>query len=374
MIIKSLILKNYRNYSKLNIELDNKLNIFIGKNAQGKTNILESIYVLGLTKSFLTNNDKNLIKNGQNVCNIKANTLINSNEKKLNIVISENNKIIKINNKKIVKYSDYVSKFNIVIFSPYDLKLIKDSPIVRRKYLNIEISQLSNNYLIKLSEFNYILRVRNELLKMMKQKKYNNKTYFNIITDKFIELSVFLFSERKKFIDNINNYLSKIYGNISGFSYLNIKYVSNVEYDDDYDEMKQKLKLKLEKNYEKEIFNGMSLYGIHRDDFKFLLNDIDLSIYGSQGQQRLAVLALKLSELEIFKLIKNEYPVLLLDDLFSELDSTKKNNILKYLDYDIQTIITTTDINKISKKYINKAKVFKVYNGEVEEEKNEKRN
>ena len=372
MIIKNLKLKNYRNYSKLDINLNDKLNIFIGKNAQGKTNILESIYVLGLTKSFLTNSDKNLIRYEEEITNIKATTLINNNEKKLNIIISDDNKIIKINNKIIYKYSDYVSKLNIVIFSPNDLKLIKDSPLLRRKYLNIEISQLSNNYLLKLSEFNYILRVRNELLKMIKQKKYNNQSYFNIITDKFIELSIFLFCERKKFIDNINLYISNIYNNISNFNELSIKYISNVDYDEDIDKMKLKLKNKMIKNNDKEILNGMSLYGVHRDDFKFMLKDIDLSIYGSQGQQRLAVLALKLSELEIFKISKNEYPILLLDDLFSELDNSKKNNIIKNLDKNIQTIITTTDINKINKKLISSAKVFKIIDGEVEEDKNER--
>lgn len=372
MIIKNLKLKNFRNYSKLDINLNNKLNIFIGKNAQGKTNILESIYVLGLTKSFLTNSDINLIKMSEKISNISATTLINDCEKKLNIIISETNKVLKINNKVINKYSDYVSKFNVVIFSQNDLKLIKDSPLLRRKYLNIEISQLSNNYLLKLSEFNYILRVRNELLKMIKQKKYNNESYFNVITDKFVDLSVFIFLERKKFIENINLYISKIYNDISNFNLLRIKYISNIEFDNDINIIKKKLKDKINKNYDKDVFNGMTLYGIHRDDFKFILDDIDLSIFGSQGQQRLAILALKLSEVEIYKNNKNEYPILLLDDLFSELDNSKKNNIIKNLDNNIQTIITTTDINKINKKLINLSKVFRIIDGKVEEEKNER--
>lgn len=369
MEIQKLILKNFRNYDKLEINFNSNLNIIIGNNAQGKTNILESIYLLGITRSFLTNNDKNLIKIGNNNCKIKGNVIINERIKNLEIIINDIKKKVKINNKEVKKLSDYISKFNIVIFGPFDLKLIKDMPNIRRRFLDIEISQLYPIYLKKITEFNIILKNKNEYLKYIKFNNQRNNNYIEIINKKYAQLCVDIYILRKKFIDDINNYIGIIYKNITNDNNLFIKYSSNVCIEsNDKEELIDKFLLKLENNLEKEIAYGSSILGIKRDDFSFYLGDKNLNLYGSQGQQKMAILSLKLAEIEIFNKEKGENPILLLDDLFSELDISKRNKVIKYINKDIQTIITTTDLNKINKSIIKDAKIFKITNGRLEED------
>ena len=222
-------------------------------------------------------------------------------------------------------------------------------------------------YFNTLSKFNSILRNRNEYLK--KIKKDNGKydiAYIEVLNNKYVDLCIEIFIKRKTFVDNINNIIFKKYGEITGDYNLSLKYdsifnnVENTEY-------KQFLLNKLSDNFDKEIYYGSSIYGVHRDDFSFYLNDINLGLYGSQGQQRVAILALKLAELDIFKEYLNDTPILLLDDLFSELDILKKNNILKKISPDIQTIITTTDLNKIDDDLISKSNIYVINDGEVDD-------
>jgi len=374
MQIKKLYLKNYRNYINLDINFDSRLNIIIGDNAQGKTNIIEAIYLLAITKSFLTNNYKNLINYDNDISKIKGNVFINDKNNILEIIISNDFKKVKFNKKEVSKLSDYISKFNVLVFSPNDLKLIKDIPNIRRRFLDIELSQLDNMYLKKINEFNILLKNRNEYLKYIKNTNNLNNKYLDIINLKYASLCVDIYMIRKKFIDDINKYIKTIYKNISNYDGLYIKYVSNVSNkEDDSEKIKEEFLDKINKIKEKEINYGSSILGIKRDDFVFYLGEKNLINYGSQGQQKLAVLALKLAEIEIFNLKRGDSPILLLDDLFSELDIKKRNNVIKYISDDIQTIITTTDLNKINKKLINKAKIFKITNGKMEEEDNGKK-
>ena len=365
MLIESLKLKNYRNYNNLDINFSNGLNIFIGDNAQGKTNILESIYTLALTKSYLNVKDNNLIKDGMLFAKLQAIVSSNGSKDKLEILINNDAKTTKINGKEIKKYSDYISKLRVLIFGPNSIGLIKDGPSSRRKFINIEISQLSNKYVKLLQNYNIILRQRNELLKLMKTSNKFDNSYLDIINDKFCSLAVDIVIERNKFISSINDYIKNIYKKITDYDGLLVKYVSNVEIDEDKNAMKKKMIDKLNSYLDREKSYGITLLGPHRDDFFFVLNDKELSIYGSQGQFRAAVLSLKLAEIDIFRDVTKDNPILLLDDIFSEFDINKKNRLINYILSDIQTFITTTDLNMIDNVLIENATIFKISCGKL---------
>lgn len=364
MIIDSLKLKNYRNYKDLNINLDDKLNIFIGDNAQGKSNILESIYVLAVTKSYLSVKDKDLIKDGEDYSFLESRIIDNDMSYKLNIAFSSSSKTVKVNSKEVKKLVDYVSKFRVILFSPDNIGMIKDSPNIRRKFLNIEIGQMYNSHVRCLQNYNLVLRQRNEFLKLCKVSNKVNKDYLEIIDQKFSELAVSIIIDRYSFINSINCYINNIYNEIMGVDNLNVRYVSSIPLKEKL-EMIDEFKSKLSNNFEKEKLYGMTLIGPHRDDFKFYMGDKEMSLYASQGQLRAAVLALKLSEIEIFKVNTGDFPILLLDDIFSELDVKKKNRLIRYMIDDVQTIITTTDLNMIDEYLVNRAKIFEISCGKV---------
>ena len=361
MIIKNIKLVNYRNYNSLNLDFNDKINIIIGNNAQGKTNILESIYVLALTKSYDKAVDKNLIMFNEKFLKINGLVNINSYNKNFEVLINESYKKVKINNNEISKMKDYISKINVILFTPDDINIFKDSPGSRRRLLNIELSQIFSEYVDLYNKYNVILKQRNEYLK----SNNINKLYLDIINEKFVDLAISIIDYRLNYINEINNYIKDIFYDITNINDLEIKYITNIEFNEDKEVMKDKFLSKLNDNYEREKLYGNSLYGPHRDDFSFFLTNKDLSIYGSQGQLRCAMISYKLSELEIFNKYKKEYPILLLDDVFSELDLNKRNNIIKYLKDDIQTIITTTDIDMIDRQIVSKAKIITIDNGKV---------
>ena len=361
MIIKNIKLVNYRNYNSLNLDFNDKINIIIGNNAQGKTNILESIYVLALTKSYDKAVDKNLIMFNEKFLKINGLVNINSYNKNFEVLINESYKKVKINNNEISKMKDYISKINVILFTPDDINIFKDSPGSRRRLLNIELSQIFSEYVDLYNKYNVILKQRNEYLK----SNNINKLYLDIINEKFVDLAISIIDYRLNYINEINNYIKDIFYDITNINDLEIKYITNIEFNEDKEVMKDKFLSKLNDNYDREKLYGNSLYGPHRDDFSFFLTNKDLSIYGSQGQLRCAMISYKLSELEIFNKYKKEYPILLLDDVFSELDLNKRNNVIKYLKDDVQTIITTTDIDMIDKQIVSKAKIITIDNGKV---------
>lgn len=368
MIIKKLILNNFRNYSHLNLDLNQKMNIFIGENAQGKTNILESICVLALTKTYRYGVEENLISFGKEktkiIAKVKKSRLVNT----LEINLDQNNsKNIKVNSQEIKKISDYISNLNVILFTPEDLEIIKGSPNIRRNLINIELSQISKKYLNTYNEYNKLLKMRNEYLKLISNTSKENKIYLDIITEKLIDKAIIIYQERKKYIDKINENINSIYKNITGDDYLKVEYQTNVPLIDfSESEIKELLDKTFTQNYRKELNYGMTIYGPHRDDFCFYLADNNLKNFGSQGQQKIAVLSFKLSEIEIFKEYSGNNPVLLLDDIFSELDIKKRNKLLDYVNKDIQSVITTTDLKNIRKNNLNDAYIFEIKNKNVE--------
>ena len=361
MILTNLQLKNFRNYDNLNLTFNKKINIFIGNNAQGKTNILESIYVLSLTKSHRTNKDLYLIKKDSLFTKVIG--TINDNDKntKYEVLINENGKRVSINDKPLKKVSEYLSKNNAIMFCPDDLEIIKGSPQERRSFFNISISGFNNDYIRYLNEYNKILRTRNEYLK---NYEIINKDYLDVLTNKLIDLNIYIYNERKKYVETINKYLSNIYKDITGKTNIILKYDSFIE---DEDNLRNQLEDKFNMVYNNELFQKVTLLGIHKDDFSIFIDDVKINNYGSQGQHRIAILCLKLSEIKIYEEEYNKKPILLLDDIFSELDTTKKSNIIKFIKNDLQVFITSTDLNNIDKKILKEADVYKIDNGKVVE-------
>lgn len=366
MKIRDIKLLNFRNYDDLNLEFSDNINIIIGNNGEGKTNILESVYVLSLTKSNRYGYDNDLIKFNKEYLKVEGNVIDDDLLRKFSVSLSKNKKNVYINGKEIKKVSDYISNFCVISFSPLDLEIIKGAPSIRRNFLNIEISQLYNNYVNYLNEYNYILKMRNDYLKKMNLNAMIDKRYLDIINDKLIEKAIKIYEFRFKFVEEINSLIENIFYKITGLKSLKI-YFDNSLGLGNFDEslVKKTMNDKFKKNYNQELMLGNTLNGPHRDDFKFMLNDMDMKLYASQGQQRLAIIAFKIAELFIFKRIKKSYPVLLLDDIFSEIDIKKRNKIIKYLNNDIQTIITTTDLVDISEELLKKARIFKIKNGKI---------
>ena len=363
MIIKNIKLKNFRNYENLDFVLNNRLNIIIGNNAQGKTNILESIYFLSLTKSFFAVNDKVVIK--KNCLYARIDGIITSNNgcNNLSILVNSCGKYLKIGNKEIKKSSDYLGNLKVILFSPDNIRLLKEGPSIRRRFLNIEISQLSKRYILILNQFNDLLKQRNEYLKNIRNSLVD-KDYMLILNQKFAELAYQIYNFRNDFIVEINKRIKDIYKSIINIDNIEIKYITDIKLNDK-ETMINEIIDRLDRNYDKEILYGSTLIGPQRDDFCILLNGNDISSYGSQGQMRIAILSVKLSEIDIIFNKFGEYPVILLDDIFSELDVDKRNKLIKYLNCDKQVIITTTDIENINEELVNNAKLFKIDNGKV---------
>lgn len=362
MYIDNLKIKNFRKITDININLNKNINIFIGNNAQGKTSILESIYVLALSKSFRNTDEVTLINNNFNFCKLASEITLKQNKKVLlEIILEKNNKTLKINKKEEKKVQNYLKNLNVIMFSPDDLDIIKKSPTVRRNLLNIELCQLFGNYMKILNEYNKLIKIRNEYFK--KNVKKIDYVYLDIITEKLASREVIIKKYREKYIENINLNIGNIYDKIAKNKNLYVKYNENISYKD-----KEEIFKFYKENYAQEIANGVTLYGSHRDDLEFYLDGVNLKIYGSQGQQRMAVLAFKLAEINIFKEATGTYPIVLLDDIFSELDVNKRNNLLKFIKSNIQFIITTTDINNISKKILDKATIFKIEDGKIKKQ------
>ena len=360
MKIEKLTLLNYRNYSNLEINFSDTLNLIYGNNGSGKSNLIEAIYLLALTKSFRTNNDINLIKKDFNTSIVQG-TIVDGEKTKYKIELNESGKKVYIDSDKINKISDYVSRINIILFNPLDTKIITDSPSARRKMLDIEISQINKEYLLLLNSYNKVLKHRNAYLKQLYLNGNASTDYLDILTKKLVQFGSSINNIRNEYIISINEHFSKIYKNIFEYGNLEIKYKSTF-LNKDVDKILEMY----QKNYRKEMAFGKTLIGIHHDDVDFILDGNSIKEYGSVGQQKNAIISLKLAELLIVKRIKGIYPILILDDLFSELDDIKINNIISMLNQEVQTFVTTTSIDKISKDLIKNSTIFKVDQGVVE--------
>lgn len=361
MFFKSLELQNFRNYETLKIQFDPHINIIVGKNGQGKTNILESLYYIAYLKSHRVNDDNVLIKNDKKIFKIKSKLKRETLLDEVKIEQDLDNKKVFFNQTEILKRGEYLELINIILFEPTNLDILKGSPNIRRDFLNDAISQINSNYYNVLNDFNRLLKMRNEYLKSNR----NDKDYLDSLDKYYIEKAAIIYQMRSKYIMRINEFITNIYKDIMNIDDLRIEYKSFYEKLEDKSNIKEALALEMQKNYNKEKYLGQTIEGPQKDDFCFISGSTNLKEYGSQGQQRGAVISLKFAEAEIVKKYKNVIPVFLLDDVFSELDGIRKNNLIKYITSDYQVILTTTDLAKISKKLITEARIIKIDKGNI---------
>lgn len=367
MFISRLKLINFRNYSSLDIELHNKLNIFIGNNAQGKTNILESIYLTGFGKSFRTSKDKELIKANKNMAYVKVEGEKRHGEVSIELRLwNGKKKEIKTNGLSLTKLSELLGNIYIVIFSPEDLKLIKGGPAERRRFIDREISHVNRKYYYDIMSYNKVLLQRNNLLKNIVYNKKLLKT-IDIWDNKLVEFGMKVIFKRIEFINRLNVLSRLIHRKITdGRENLEVKYLSNIEVNSKsiYEEAFKDFRTKLEKRLETDIKRGYTTVGPHKDDLGIYIDDKDIRIFGSQGQQRTAALSLKLSEIEIIKGEVGEYPILLLDDVMSELDINRQNFLINSL-RNVQTFITITEIPQLMAPLVKEGNIFEISGGRI---------
>lgn len=357
MYIKEIEYSNFRNLIDNKISFNEYVNIFVGKNGQGKTNLLESIYLISLTKSFKTNRLNNIIAFEKDYFNIKSNLIKNNYSYDLNFSYVNNKKNILINNNSINKFKDIIGLLNVILFVPEDMMLLKSSPSNRRKLMDIELSKIYPNYLISLSSYLKILKQRNILLKDINL----DKDLISVYDEQLIKYGLIINKYRIDFFNDVVVLMQEIYQEISNSNdFISIEYLSNINKKNTYlDNMKISL--------ERDLVFKQTHIGIHRDDFIILINNKEAASFASQGEQRTIILSLKLALIKYVKNKTGEYPILLLDDVMSELDDFRQYNLMKILNNKVQTFITTTSLNNINNEFMINRKVFSIDNGLIKE-------
>lgn len=357
MIIKSIELADYRNYNSLKLEFDSGTNILYGDNAQGKTNILEAVFVAATTKSHKGSKDREIINFDKEEAHVRTYLEKGGVETRVDMHLRRSgSKGIAIDGQKLKKAADLLGLCNVVFFSPEDLGIIKNGPSERRRFVDMELCQLDSFYLYNLNHYNKIVNQRNKLLKDMYMNPDLKET-LGIWDMQLVSYGSKIIERRRLFVDQLNDIIYEIHKKLSGGrEEIKVLYEPDVE----MEEFERKLKY----NQDKDIRSKMSSVGPHRDDFSFVIGNVDIRKYGSQGQQRTAALSLKLSEIELVKKITKDTPVLLLDDVLSELDSNRQNYLLNSIG-DIQTIITCTGLEEFVNNRFEVNKIFKVSEGSV---------
>ena len=376
MKIKSLKLLYFRNYLSMNIEVHPSLNVLVGNNANGKTNIIESIFCLALGKSYRTKSDSECIMFGETATAMSC--IVNKNNRELDIMLGINNKgkSAKIAGIKKTKLTDFVGELNVVLFSPEDLQIVKGSPALRREFMNREFYQFSRIYHKYYLMYQHLLKQRNSYLKDMRKnpKDEMSLAYLETLTSQLAKVALYITKERVSFVQDISKLTYKNMLNISnGQETLKIKYKSSVldalnisEINDESFTEENLTKVMMKKSFD-DIMRGSTKIGPQHDDLEFYINDLDAKMYASQGQQRSIVLSLKLAEINYLKEKTGTYPVLLLDDVLSELDKNRQLKLLDAINENVQTFITTPSISDIKEDLLKKAKVFKIEEGNISE-------
>jgi DNA replication and repair protein RecF len=357
MIVKSLELKDYRNYNHLNMQFSSGTNILYGENAQGKTNILEAVYLCGTTKSHRGSKDKEMVSFTEDEAHVRVILEKNQIPHRIDLHLKKNKaKGVAIDGIPIKRQSELFGMLNLVFFSPEDLYIIKNGPAERRRFIDLELCQLDKIYLNQLGNYNKVLAQRNNLLKQIAVNR-NLIDTLNIWDEKLLEYGCKVIKTREEFIIRLNDLVGEIHKKLTGGKeHLILQYEPNVRAAD--------FEGKLKKYLEKDLALKMTNVGPHRDDLGFLLGDIDIRKYGSQGQQRTAALSCKLAEIDLVKSIIKENPILLLDDVLSELDRQRQNYLLNSIG-DIQTMITCTGLEEFVNHRFAYDKVFQVVSGAV---------
>lgn len=361
MIIEKIKLTNYRNIEKIECNADPKVNVIVGNNGQGKTNFVEAIDYLATLKSFRGDNRETLIKINNDFAVIETIFKETSVKHQARLVLSNSGLKIKLDNDDLKRNGDFIGLVNVVTFSPSDISLFKDSPKKRREFINQEISKISPSYYYSVLDYQKLLKERNEVLK---QEKIDIR-YLEVITHQLAKNAFEIMKKRIQFIDNLNEILTEKFIEISKIEKkASIKYETFIDNEINEENIYQNMMSK----YEEDLRYKSTQVGIHRDDFIFLLDELPMSSFASQGQMRLGIIATKLSLLDLSYKLTGSKAIVVLDDVFSELDEIRQKQVLTRLTFENQLFITTAQPIEQIKKIINTGKMFKITNGYLETE------
>lgn len=364
MWISSIALSHYRNYDDITLDFSPNLNVFLGQNAQGKTNMLEAIYFLSLTRSHRTRTDKDLIQFSHQTLKVSGQLNRTNGHLPVEIVLSDKGRVTKVNHLKQSKISDYIGHMTVVLFAPEDLQLIKGSPSLRRKFIDIDLGQMKTIYLSDLSQYNHVLKQRNAYLKAATVIDHQ---FLDVLDEQVASAGARVMKQRADFLRDLEVEANKHHAIISdGKEELTLTYepsvpITSIEsLTDDFVQL-------LKQNRHKDSLKRNTSLGPHRDDVSFTINGIDAK-FASQGQHRSLVLSLKLAEIELMKQITGDYPILLLDDVMSELDNSRQLKLLENIKGNVQTFVTTTSLNHLVN-LPDSIQIFQINNGQVTKEK-----
>lgn len=366
MYLKNIQIKNFRNYASEELTFDSNMNVIIGENAQGKTNLLEAIYLLAFTKSYRTANDRELVKWEEEFARIQA-ELVKKDDQlvPLELVYHHQGKKAKINHLEQSRLSEYIGHMNVVMFAPEDLSLVKGSPQIRRRFIDMELGQIEPMYVYHLTQYQKILKQRNHVLKQLQQRE-TDPAVLHVLTEQLVQHAAVILKKRYFFLDLLKKWALPIHKEISrGLEELDIEYQPSIHVtaEDSKEQIIEKMTAAYEKNEANERYRGTTLIGPHRDDLQLFINERDVKQFASQGQQRTTALSLKLAEIDLIYHQIREYPILLLDDVLSELDDFRQSHLLSAIQGKVQTFVTTTTVDGIDHETMKEASVYSVANG-----------
>ena len=376
MYLKDIALQNFRNYESLELSFSPSINVLIGENAQGKTNLIESIYFLAMSRSHRTSKDRELIRWESDFAKVKGELNKKSHSVPMEIILSKRGKNAKLNHLEQKKLSNYIGQLNVILFAPEDLSLVKGSPSIRRKFVDMELGQMNKIYLYHLAQYQQILKQRNQFLKQAKHSPKFDQIYLDVLTEQLAAEGAEVLFHRFKFVNQLNTWAQQVQIDISnGKEQLEITYKTLPDITEklSIEEIFNQLKELYKSAQQQEIDQGTTTLGPHRDDLIFYVNDKNVQTYGSQGQQRTTALSLKLAEIELMNEITGEYPILLLDDVLSELDDNRQTHLLNSIQNKVQTFITTTSLDGVQMELLNHPLIFYVDEGTIIDKENEEK-
>ena len=368
MELESLKLDHYRNYSDLTLEFSSGVNVFLGENAQGKTNLLESIYVLALARSHRTSSDKDLVQWQAKEATISGRVKRSISETPLSLHFSNKGKKARVNHLEQSKLSHYIGQLNVILFAPEDLELVKGAPSVRRRFIDMEFGQMNPLYLYNTTQYKRILKERNAYLKRLQLKQTTDTVFLDVLSEQLVDVGSQILIARQEFLNKLELAAQPIHAEISDQrEALKLRYMSSVDFASDasLEEVKSVFADALSRQRSREIMQGSTMVGPHRDELQFDVNGNNVAIFGSQGQQRTTALAIKLAEIDLMQQETGEYPVLLLDDVLSELDASRQTHLLLAIQDKVQTFITAPTLSDIARQLILKPRVFHVKQGVI---------
>ncbi|MDD9138166.1 DNA replication/repair protein RecF [Fructobacillus sp. CRL 2054] len=371
MELTELSLSHFRNYDDAKLTFQPGVNVFLGQNAQGKTNLLESIYALALARSHRTKIDKDLIQWGQSQARISGIIENRFGKTPLSLSWSNKGKQARVNHLDQSRLSTYIGQLNVILFAPEDLDLVKGPPAIRRRFIDIEFGQMNRTYLQLSSQYKRVLKDRNAYLKAWSFGGKKDAVFLSVLTDQLIELSVKLILLKQRFLKELEKAAARIHREVANQTEeltLHYKTAVDLQQVSTEEELLEALRVAFSKQSDREKKQGTTLVGPHRDDFTIEVNGVDVSNFGSQGQQRTAALALKLGEIDLMHQETGEYPVLLLDDVLSELDASRQTHLLMSIENKVQTFITAPSLSEVARSLIKEPKVFLVKDGTIQVE------